>query len=83
MADINALYEEINRLRAEVAALKQQLDERHRGKGRPSKLTPALMQEIKDRHDAGESIRKLAAAFGLSSPTIQKALKGAIDNGGE
>lgn len=43
--------------------------------GRKQKLTEAQQTEIRARHQANESVRKLAAEYGVGRPTIDRILK--------
>lgn len=42
----------------------------------PSPLTPEQVNEVRIRHEAGESVRSLARRFGVMRPTIDRALAG-------
>ena len=43
--------------------------------GRKQKLTEEEQKDIKQRHQRGESVRKLAAEYGVGRPTIDRVLK--------
>jgi len=43
--------------------------------GRKPKLSPEQQQDIRARHTAGESVRKLASEHGVGRPTIDRVLK--------
>lgn len=42
--------------------------------GRPKKMTPAMIAEAKKRRSARESVESIAAALGVSTPTLRRAL---------
>ncbi len=55
--------------------LKRRRKQGKRAHGRPSKLTNALIQKVRDARNDGLSYRNIANQFGVSLGTVQNALK--------
>ena len=51
---------------------------RGRQGGRKAKLSPQKVADIRGRYDGGETVQSLADYFGVSRPTIYRALEGAV-----